>query len=305
MKSRKLALAACILVLTTLAVSGISAFNALTGKLREGVNDSRKEGSGNRIGNESGISYEGPVNILIMGLDEYEGRSDVILLLNYSPEAGKLNMLSVARDTRVYVKGKAVKINALFGIGGERLVTRGVEKITGLPVDYYLTMNFAGFRKIVDALGGVEFDVPFDMDYDDPDQDLHIHLRKGRQILDGRKAEQLVRYRKGNKRGEGYEDGDIGRIKMQQEFLKEMVRQKAKLKYISKIDDIFYIIKDHVRTNAKIGDISRYIGYIKNMRDEDIKTFTLPGEAVFIGDASYFLHDGKKTAELIESCFFK
>lgn len=182
------------------------------------------------------ISY---INVLVLGLDDDETRSDVIALINYNPIESKMKILSIARDTRVRVNGKYTKINSLIGKGGEKLVVDMVEEITGLPIDYYITLNFKGFREIVDILGGVEIDVPFDMDYDDPYQNLHIHLKKGKQVLDGKKAEEFVRYRKGNHSGEGYEDGDLGRIKMQQLFIEEFVKQKLKLKYLLKADEIF------------------------------------------------------------------
>ena len=103
------------------------------------------------------------VNLLVLGLDEYEARTDVILILNYSLQEGKLNILSIPRDTKVYVNGKPEKINALYLIGGVPMVRDRIKKITGLTTDYYVTLNFKGFRKIIDILDGVEFDVPINM----------------------------------------------------------------------------------------------------------------------------------------------
>jgi len=113
----------------------------------------------------------------------------------------------------VKVNGKYMKINALIGKGGEKMVIDMVEDITGLPVDYYVTLNFKGFREIVDTLGGVEINVPFDMDYDDPYQNLHIHLKKGKQVLDGKKAEQFVRYRKATTTGKVMRMGILDGLK--------------------------------------------------------------------------------------------
>ena len=179
-----------------------------------------------------------------------------------------------------------------------------VEDITGLPVDYYVTLNFKGFREIVDTLGGVEINVPFDMDYDDPYQNLHIHLKKGKQVLDGKKAEQFVRYRKGNHNGEGYEDGDLGRIKMQQLFMREFVNQKLKLKYLLKADEIFYTLKKNMRTNIEIGDIRYFIKDIKNIKTPEINGYTLPGYSRYIGGQWFYIYDKKKTKELIEQNFY-
>ena len=93
------------------------------------------------------------INLLLLGLDEEETRADVIVLINYSHEKGKMNVLSIARDTRLKVDGKAIKINALIAKGGEKAVIDQVEDITGLKIDYYMILNFKGFRKIVDTMG--------------------------------------------------------------------------------------------------------------------------------------------------------
>jgi len=254
---------------------------------------------------EPGTEERKIVNLLILGLDEDETRTDVILLLNCNMNEGKLNILSIPRDTRVYVKGKAEKINALYALGGVPLLSATIGKITGLPVDYYITLNFKGFRKIIDTLGGVVFDVPINMHYDDPVQNLHIHLNKGVQLLDGKKAEGLVRFRKGNDGTSGYEDGDIGRIKIQQEFLKALIQQKLKLRYISKADEIFSILKEHMKTNIEISDVRNHIKYIKNFDSEQIKSFTLPGESVYQNKLWYFVYDKEKTQQLISDNFFR
>jgi LCP family protein required for cell wall assembly len=182
---------------------------------------------------------------------------------------------------------------------------RLVEEITGLPIDYYLTMNFSGFRRIIDVLGGVEMDIPFDMDYDDPEQDLHIHLRKGKQMLDGLKSEQFVRYRKGNHKGEGYRDGDIGRIQAQQEFIRAFIEQKLKIKYILKTDEIFYILKNSLKTNIEVGDLNYLLKSMKNINIEEVNTYTLPGNSDYINKQWYYIYDKKETKELIDDSFYK
>jgi len=254
---------------------------------------------------ESGISFDQPVNLLVLGLDEEELRTDVILLFNYNPGLSRLNILSITRDTRVYARGKYSKINALYSAGKEQLVADEIRQITGLPVKYYLTMNFKGFRKIIDALGGVEFNVPFNMDYDDPGQNLHIHLDKGEQLLDGDAAEQLVRYRKGNRSGQGYFDGDIGRISMQQEFATALIRQKMSVRNLSKVNDIFDIMKEYIRTNIGITDIAQYLSSLKDIKKESIKTFTLPGESAVKNDVWYYIYNKELTGKIINEDFYK
>lgn len=244
------------------------------------------------------------VNFLVLGLDNDETRADVIELLNFNTETNTLNVLSIARDTRVRVRGEYCKINAVYS-KGMRLMKKEITEITGLEIDYYAVMNLKGFRETIDLLGGVEFDVPFRMKYDDPTQDLHINLRKGKQILNGDKAEQLIRYRKGNRKGQGYSEGDIGRIEIQQEFLNELIRQKVNLKYILKIDELFSILKKYVKTDIGIDEIAMYTSSIAGLQKDNIGFFTLPGESIRKDGAWYYIFDRKKTKSMIEENFYK
>lgn len=255
--------------------------------------------------NESSTSGENPINLLVLGLDRDETRCDVIMLFNFDPSLSRLNILSIARDTRICRDGRYGKINALYSKGGEKLVAEEVTEITGLPVHYYITMDFRGFRKLVDTLGGVEFYVPFRMNYDDPSQNLHIHLKKGRQILNGAKAEQLVRYRKGNYSGQGYSEGDIGRIGMQQDFIKALIEQKLSIRYISRADELFDIIKEYISTNLTISDVSHYLGSAGKIKSSEIGTYTLPGDSRLIGDVWYYIHNGKETARMLSDHFYR
>jgi LCP family protein required for cell wall assembly len=254
---------------------------------------------------ESSISEELPVNMLVFGLDAEGTRSDVILLFNFDPGLSKLSILSIARDTLVRTDGRYYKINALYSKGGEVLLANKVSEMTGLPVHYYVTMDFKGFRKIVDTLGGVEFNVPFRMNYDDPTQNLHIHLKKGMQVLDGKKAEQLVRYRKGNYKGQGYTEGDIGRIGMQQDFIRELIGQKLNLRYISRAKDVFDILQKYVKTNVTLSDISQYMGSVRKVKEDEIIAETLPGYSKMLDGAWYFIHDEEETADIISSKFYR
>jgi LCP family protein required for cell wall assembly len=306
MRFRRFVFFTCIFVLSVLFIDGISVLAVITRKtepkqeVRQGTSTGKI-----KIQDESSIMSSEPVNLLVLGLDEEGVRSDVIMLVNYNPDIGRINLLSIARDTRVRAKGKVSKINALVGLGGENLVISKVEELTDLDIDYYLTLDFAGFRKIVDALGGVEFDVPMDMNYDDPEQGLHIHLKQGRQILNGDKAEQYVRYRKGNRRKEGYQDGDIDRMKAQQKLMRALLEQKLKLKYFLKLDDIYFILKEHMRTNIEIGDIKNYLPKLRNIEYSETKTFTIPGDSVYTNGIWYYIYDEKKLENIIEVNFYK
>lgn len=305
MKLRKIILVFCMMFLVVMFANGMYALSYYGRENRYEKMDTREEAQPGKPQQESSTDENLPVNLLLLGLDEEGVRSDVILLVNYDPKTSSLNLLSIARDTKVFARGKYSKINALYSAGKEGLLAEEIRQLTGLSANYYVTMNFKGFRKLVDTLDGVMFDVPFDMDYDDPDQNLHIHLNKGMQRLNGKKAEQLVRYRKGNRHNEGYIDGDIGRIKMQQDFVKALIKQKLNLKYLTKADEIFAIFNQYFRTNIDIRDFTYYLPGIRNIKSENINSFTLPGESVVEGDVWYFIADGEKTAELIQSNFNK
>ncbi|MCR4436626.1 MAG: LCP family protein [Clostridiales bacterium] len=309
MLTRKCLLVACTLLSAVLFIDGASLLAFMNKSVKEKIYIKQELGQEpNKAENPSeqmSVIEERPVNLLVLGVDEEGVRTDVIAVLNFNAAQGKLNILSIARDTKVRVKGKTSKINALVAIGGERLLIEEVEKLTGLPINYYILLNFKGFRKIVDILGGVEVYVPFNMNYDDPEQNLHIHLKEGRQLLDGKKAEQFVRYRKGNRMGQGYSDGDIGRIKAQQEFMKALLEQKVKFKYISKAGEIFYTLKKYVKTNIEIGDVNYYLNSLKTIKYDEIKAYTIPGEAAYINNIWYFICDEKKTRDLIETHFFR
>jgi cell envelope-related function transcriptional attenuator common domain len=242
------------------------------------------------------------VNILLLGLDEGGFRSDVIMLMNYVPEAGKIKLISMPRDSMVKYRGNTGKINALYGYGKEELIKNTMEQFTGLKIDYYITADLSGFRKIIDTLGGVYINVPINMDYDDPQQGLSIHLKKGYQSLNGKRAEEFVRYRKSSLT-DGAEIGDLGRIEMQGYLVKELFRQKLDIKYISKADEIFSILLKSIRTNMSLSDIKEYMPYAFNIHTQNIESFTVPGQPSLIGEAWYYMVDTDKAHEIINNNF--
>jgi polyisoprenyl-teichoic acid--peptidoglycan teichoic acid transferase len=266
------------------------------------------------INNNSIIKYDSTknssnscnyINVVLLGLDEDEVRSDAIVFLNYNRENSKLNIMSIPRDTKVEKAYGYGKINSLIGTGGEELICRKIEEILGLPVNFYISLNYKGFRDIVDILGGIEIDIKTNMDYDDATQNLHIHFRKGKALLDGKKAEQFVRYRKGNKPGKGYTYGDLDRMKVQQEFIISVIQQKAKLRYIQKLDDIFVVLREHMKTNIEISDLNLFINGLKRLNSNEIKTYSLPGGSAYSNKIWYFINYKAETKRLIDNEFFK
>jgi anionic cell wall polymer biosynthesis LytR-Cps2A-Psr (LCP) family protein len=166
-----------------------------------------------------------------------------------------------------------------------------------------MSVNFDGFKEIIDALGGVEFDVPFRMKYDDPVQGLHIDLQPGLQVLDGEKAHDFVRFRKGNAGYPGYAMGDLGRVEAQQAFIKALISQKVNAKYLLKVDEIFDVVCKNVRTNYTAKDLVKHLGAISKIKSDTMKMHQLPGSAQTIGGASYYICDEAATTELVETVF--
>ena len=236
------------------------------------------------------------LNILILGTDGGGLRSDVMILASLDPKTKSLNMLSIPRDTRVRLNNYYEKINAALGLGREDLSIKTVKQLTGLPIHYYATVNFDGFKNVIDILGGIDFDVPQNMNYEDPYQDLYIHLKKGMQHLDGDKAEQFVRFRQ-------YPEGDIARIRAQQAFLKALLEQKLKPSYLTKASDIYNEMKKNIKTNFTVLDLLKNLSSLQTLKMENVKMFQLPGAPKNIGGISYYIQDDQKTLELLEQSF--
>ena len=236
------------------------------------------------------------MNILIMGTDNSDLRTDTIILACVNPRENEVSMLSIPRDTRVRINNSFNKINAAAVIGGPELAVQKVSEVTGVPIHNYVMIDLKGFRNVIDILDGVDFDVPQRMYYVDPYQDLYINLQKGMQHLNGDKAEQLVRFR-------SYPNGDLGRISVQRDFVKALIDQKLKLKYLSKADDIIKEIYDNIETDMSIADALKSVRIINSLRTGEFSAFQLPGTTKTISGISYFIYDGEETAKLISEEF--
>lgn len=234
-------------------------------------------------------------NILVTGVDAEGKRADVIMLICSDTENDALNIISIPRDTRVKLpSGKNSKINACLGKeDGEALLCEKVRELTGKSVNSFCKVNFEGLRNIIDILGGVEYNVPIDMDYDDPVQDLKIHLKKGMQKLDGEQAEGLLRFRA------GYANADLGRINVQQDFIKAAAEQKLNFKYILKLPAVMTEVNKNLDTDMSGLDI---FSFALKAKGADMQSCTLPGAAKYIGGVSYYVAD-ENAAEKIDILF--
>ncbi len=260
---------------------------------------------------EKDIQNLEPFYCLVMGVSEdIEAKlTDTIMLCAYYPNEQKVSMLSIPRDTFVgNNKTKADsydKINALYQKSPEKTV-EVVRNLTGINVRNYVVISNNALKDVVDAIDGVYFDVPINMNYDDYDQKLHINLKKGYQLLNGDKAEQLVRFRHNNDKTTypvEYGTEDIGRMRTQREFLKAAAKQILSGNKILKIDDIMKVVFENVETNLKMEDIIKYIPSAIEFNPENIKSEMLPGKPAFIAPLSFYVSDEEETNKVVSNLF--
>lgn len=240
-------------------------------------------------------------NILLLGSDKSGRLTDVIMLAQINPENDTVQVMSIPRDTRVKYRGSWMKINSVYSLGktdaaGSEATILAVKQLTGIPINHFIKINFSAFRNCIDELGGVEFNVPQRMKYTDPYQDLRINLQPGLQILDGDKSEQLVRFRH-------YKNGDIDRIKVQQDFLHALVEQKLQLKNLGKVDNIYKIIAKDMDTSMTPGDAVSAARQVLEIGAGNISTFTLPNTPQYIGEISYVIPSVSEIANVRENVF--
>ena len=216
--------------------------------------------------------------ILLSGLDDDNGGSDTNILMAVDTVNGYVYGASIPRDSKAIIGGKAHKINYAYNKGGTELLADTVSEQLGIPVDYTVSVNLKGFTALVDAIGGVDFDVPINMDYDDPIQNLSIHFKKGVQHLSGADALRVVRFRHNND-GSGYGSEDLGRMATQQKFLKAVAKKMLSAgNILTKIDDYAKIFSQYVDTDLTVGDIARFGNAILKMGVDKIDFSTLPNE---------------------------
>ncbi len=256
---------------------------------------------------------ENVYNFLVLGVDRAANLSDVIMVVSYDIAEQNIHVLSLPRDTYINVGSSYHKLNAYFSASYNRSASRGTERYrdaieamasfieNGLCIrlDRYICMDTAGFREIIDAIGGVDMEVPFDMDYEDPEQDLYIHLKAGYQHLDGEKAEQFVRYRS------GYLEGDIGRISAQRLFITALANQvKTKLDLSSAVS-IAKTALQYVTTDLSVAEIGYFAKSAFSVDMDKVTFTTLPGGGVINPDtgASYYVMYAENVRKIVNAQF--
>lgn len=261
--------------------------------------------------NQSTKKEMGELKVLLLGVstDISSKLTDTIIIASYNPETQKASLLSIPRDTYVgNDKTKASsydKINSIYKKGPETVLSE-VNEITGLDIKNYAVIETEALVELVDAIGGVTYDVPINMDYDDPTQDLHIHLKAGEQKLTGQQAEWLVRFRHNNNGttySSEYGNNDLGRMKTQRNFIMTTLKQTIQLKNVFKIKEIIDVVYKNIETNLDVNMVKDYIPYAIEFDTSAIQTETLPGQAKKINGLWFFEVDKAKTETLVNNLY--
>jgi LCP family protein required for cell wall assembly len=238
-----------------------------------------------------------PIQVLVMGVDERDhlqgSRTDTMMLVRIAGD--QVRVLSLPRDTMVKIEGhEQSKLNSAYTYGGVVLAKQVTGELLQMPVDYYVKVNLAGFQRLVDLMGGVQYNVPEAMHYVDPTDGTYIDLQPGPQLLDGAKAEQLVRFRH-----DAIGD-DMGRIHRQQEFLKAAISQALTPANLLKLPSLISTARSYVDTDIPLGDQLRIGKALFTAKQHDaIVQETLPGHGGYVDGLSYFLVDQDQLQQLI------
>ncbi len=234
------------------------------------------------------------VNMLLVGANQ--GMTDTLILASYDMKNQHVDLISIPRDTYYPRPGHngaaAKKINAIYNsdkmLGTATAVS---ELLMGMPIHYYAMVDYQGVGTIVDAMGGVPMTIPFHMTYNDPydDPPLHIDLAEGYQVLNGKQAIQFLRYR------HGYPEGDIGRVKAQQEFMKSAFKQMLSLS----LPNIAVTITQNVDSDITLGMATKLATKAIGLTGENISTYMLPGVPETIDSASYWISNQAQTEAML------
>ncbi len=246
------------------------------------------------------------------------GNTDTMMLVAYDIPNQHLAVMSLPRDTMVDAKhpDRNRKLNGVWNLGlyyakkdnkkeGVEYLKEAVGDMMGFTPDFYVIVNWKAFGRLVDALGGVEFEVPFDMKYDDPTQDLHINVAKGKRVLTGEEAMGVVRWRHNNSYSMGYATGDLGRIQTQQAFMKEVVKKCLKIENVTKINEFAEIFTEEVETDLTMGNLVAFAerAIFGGLKIDNVVFTTMPNNPVYVGNDSYVQADPDELLGLLNDSF--
>lgn len=277
--------------------------------------DTEKETENEKTGDEPSTANgrkEDYFTFLLVGEDTSSGSTDTIMLASYDVKNQQVSLMSIPRDTMVNVSWDLKKINSVYSTkesngGGMENLKKQVSYLTGVMPDFYVIVQWEAVGEIVEALGGVYFDVPFNMNYDDPYQDLHIHQEKGYRLLNGEDAMEVVRWRKNN---DGTNYGDTTRVEVQQAFLKALAEQCLKLGNWTKVSAFAKIFAENVETDLPLNNLLWFAQQAMGLDMENLNVMTIPGNynsyawsRTYKNNQSYVFVYPEETVEMVNQYF--
>lgn len=269
-------------------------------------------------GNSGGVAYtsdrkEGVYTFLLLGRDTGGGgNTDTMMVASYDTQNQTVDVLNIYRDTMVNAPWDIKRINSVYNAngGGEegiKTLKEYLAKLIGFAPDFYITVEWDAVGELVEAIGGVEFDVPYEMHYWDPTQNLRIDQAKGLRTLNGDDAMQVIRWRKNNI-GSSTSVGDIGRVEIQQNFLKAVVEKCLKTVNLNTVPKFAQILLDNVTTDIPLGTIVWFGQKALGLSTENLSFHGLPGNLngaawsrTYKNYQSYVLPDGEAIVELVNA----
>ena len=211
---------------------------------------------------------------LILGCDQSTHLTDSILIVSVNESTKQAKILQIPRDTYAeYTEKDYKKLNGAMHTLGERGVKNFLSEALGVPINYFVVLKLQMFESLVDAIGGVDVEIPREMEYSDPAQNLHIHLPAGKAHLNGAEAEQFVRYRS------GYVNADLGRLDAQKLFLSAFAKQCKALSF-PQLLRVTALALTGLQTDIDLPAAIRIVGVLKQCDTECIPMATLAGQAV-------------------------
>lgn len=308
--------ASIVLVFCIVAGGAVFAYHKLIGETANSqTSEAKPQGNTNNF-IDSILGKGIKLNVAVFGVDGDGTRTDVMFVVHFDSKQKKVGLISLPRDTRVTLTNEIqtdlekagryyqspTKLNAVHAYSGKEMGCKNtvlqIEDLLGVKIDHYVKIDFEGFRSIVDAIGGVEVDVPQDMKYSDPYQDLYINLKAGVQVLDGEKAEQLVRFRR-------YKEGDVARVEVQQQFLKAFAEKIVNTDtLLNNLPSLISTAYNYVETDVTLVDALKYARYITDVDMNNTTMELLPGTAQYVGNVSYYLCDEEETKKVVDRVFY-
>ncbi|MDI9502147.1 MAG: LCP family protein [Tissierellia bacterium] len=242
-------------------------------------------------------TVEGELLFLVVGVDkaeeQYWARTDTLILVHANLGTGDIHLISIPRDTRVFIDEEHGndKINHAHAFGGMTLTMRTIRQFLGIDLDYYVLFNYDAVKHIVDAIGGIEIDVPMDVF----SGSHYILVEEGFQRLDGEKALHLAQFRA------GYEDGDIGRLNMQQKLIVQTIKELLSARNIPRLPQLLDVYYEEVQTNLSLSKLAELIPIAGRFSADNVSRTYVPGGDSVINNIYYYEYDRTETQRIIDT----